>query len=51
MYLGFYAGEVDGIFGNQSQKALVAFQKSAGLPPTGGLDDATFTALEKRAMG
>lgn len=50
MYLGLYAGDVDGIFGNQSQKALVAFQKNAGLPPTGGLDDATFAKLEKTAM-
>lgn len=50
MYLGFYRGSVDGIFGDMSQKALLAFQKSAGLPPTGGLGDATFAALENAAM-
>jgi hypothetical protein len=51
MYLGLYGGGVDGLFGDKSQKALLAFQKGAGLPPTGGLDDATFGALEQAAMG
>jgi hypothetical protein len=49
-YLGYNTGGVDGLFGDKSQKALIAFQRSAGLTPTGGLDDATSAALEKAAM-
>ena len=50
-YLGYKPGGVDGLFGGNSQKALIAFQKSADLAPSGGLDDASYSALVKAAMG
>ena len=49
-YLGYNTGGVDGLFGDKSQRALIAFQKSASLAPTGGPDDATSSELEKAAM-
>ncbi len=36
---------VDGQFGPQTQAAVEAFQKGAGLPPTGKIDTATWKAL------
>jgi len=42
---GFYAGKVDGQWGEGSRSALIEFQKSKGLPPTGLLDKVTRTAL------
>lgn len=47
-YLGFAAGGVDGWFGAQTQRALIAFQKSAGLAPTGLPDPGTKAALHSR---
>jgi len=44
-FLGYKAGGVDGWFGTNSQRALVAFQKSKGIPPSGQLDDASLAAL------
>lgn len=35
----------DGIFGPETEKAVLAFQASAGLPPTGIVDFGTWTAL------
>ena len=35
----------DGIFGPETEKAVLAFQVSAGLPPTGIVDFGTWTAL------
>jgi len=43
--LGFYAGEVDGLAGKLTAEAVVAFQKSKGLPETGKLDPASLAAL------
>jgi len=40
-----YPGAVDGMFGPQTQKALVAYQAKHGLPTTGQLDEATRKAL------
>lgn len=36
--LGLYSGEVDGLAGKLTAEAVVAFQKSKGLPETGKLD-------------
>jgi hypothetical protein len=44
-YRGYAPGGVDGWFGTNTQKALISFQNSAGLPPTGQLDDDVFQAL------
>ncbi len=43
--LGFDAGKEDGIFGARTARALVEFQKHAGLPADGILGPATLRAL------
>ena len=48
---GFSPGEIDGRAGRNLQRALVAFQRVQGLPVTGGVDEATWTALSNRAGG
>jgi Putative peptidoglycan binding domain len=40
-----YPGAIDGLFGPQTQRALVAYQAKHGLPTTGQLDEATRKAL------
>lgn len=40
-----YVGAIDGIFGAQSEKALIAFQKRRGDPPTGRPSQAQLEAL------
>lgn len=45
---GFAVGTVDGLWGRRSIAALKAFQKSAGLPATGVVDEATLEALTVR---
>lgn len=42
---GFSSGPIDGVAGAQSASALRAFQESAGLKPTGRLDQPTRDAL------
>ena len=49
--LGFNAGSVDGSFGAGTQKAVTAFQKSAGLKQDGLAGRDTLTALEKPFYG
>jgi hypothetical protein len=48
--LGFYEGDVDGMWGPESKAALVKFQKSAGLISDGVWGDKTSVAI-KEAMG
>lgn len=43
--LGVYAGEVDGIYGPATVEAVMAFQTSKALTPTGYVDAATADAL------
>ena len=43
--LGFPVGEIDGEFGPNTQAALMQFQASRNLPPTGIADQATLQAL------
>lgn len=45
--LGFDAGRVDGIFGEQTAAALVDFQRNAGLTADGICGPATIAALER----
>jgi hypothetical protein len=47
-YLGYDTGGVDGWFGAKSQMALTQFQRSAALPVTQTLDDATLDALAQQ---
>jgi len=42
---GYYTGEVDGLLGPLTQEALVNFQNSNGLAPTGSIDEPTLGAL------
>lgn len=44
--LGYYKGELDGIFGQGMAESVKAFQKSRGLKPTGEVDIDTWAALE-----
>ena len=44
--LGFYSGAVDGHFGASTQAALIAFQKSKGLPDDGIAGPQTLSALQ-----
>jgi len=43
--LGLYLGEVDGLAGKVTSEAVVAFQKTKGLPETGKVDPVTLAAL------
>lgn len=45
-YLGYYDGNVDGIWGSKSQNATVALQKAEGVKTTGTFD----TTTEKAAI-
>ncbi len=42
---GFAAGPVDGVFGPNTRGALVDFQRSMGIEPTGDLNERTVLAL------
>lgn len=44
---GFYAGEIDGIFGNGTQAAVKEFQVSNGLPGDGVAGKATLQYLQR----
>ena len=48
-YLDYAPGTVDGWFGTRTQNALISFQKDAGMPPTGLVDDAAIAALAAKA--
>jgi lipoprotein-anchoring transpeptidase ErfK/SrfK len=43
----FSPGALDGTWGSNVKKALQAFQKANGLPPTGKLDEQTWSALSR----
>ena len=45
---GFSPGELDGRAGQNLRRALHAFQRASGLPPSGTADDATRQELERR---
>lgn len=46
--LNYPVGRADGIFGQGTRRAVLAFQDEAGLPLTGEVDPATRAALEAR---
>jgi hypothetical protein len=46
---GFPCGQIDGVFGNLTRAALMAFQGRRGLKKTGLADEASVTALRERS--
>lgn len=49
--IGYNPGSVDGVFGAQTQRAVIEFQRANGLVPDGIVGPATFAALEKFLLG
>lgn len=49
VYLGFRPGESDGVVGQNTRRAIVAFREDAGLGAEDALDETTFVALMQRA--
>ncbi|VBB06308.1 Hypothetical protein LUCI_1538 [Lucifera butyrica] len=47
---GFFAGEIDGVFGNLTLRAVQRFQQENGLPPDGTVGKATLAYLERTAQ-
>lgn len=45
--IGYYTGDVDGIYGPETAKAIRAFQQHRNLPVTGSVDTATLDQLDK----
>jgi L,D-transpeptidase ErfK/SrfK len=43
----YYQGEIDGIYGNQTRDAVIAFQADRGLSPDGIVGPRTYEELEK----
>jgi lipoprotein-anchoring transpeptidase ErfK/SrfK len=48
---GYSAGEIDGKVGPKTRQALAAYQKSAGLQPTGIINEETLASLKVPADG
>ena len=46
----YYSGPIDGLYGLETQRAIVALQRAAGLEDTGTLNEATWQALELGAQ-
>lgn len=49
--IGYNAGEVDGIFGAQTQRAVIAFQRNNGLTPDGIVGPATWRIFDRLLLG
>lgn len=43
--LGYYRGDLDGIFGSRTERAVRRFQRAAGLPVNGVVDAQVWTRL------
>ena len=43
--LGFYTGEIDGVFDAETQQALIQFQTACGLTPDGVINQQVITVL------
>ncbi len=46
--LGFYSGNIDGVWGESTQSAIQQFQQNRGLQPNGQLNQETITAMGLR---
>lgn len=49
--LGFKTGGLDGIFGNRTKNAVVAYQTSRGLEPDGIVGCNTWRSLQEDVVG
>lgn len=49
--ISYDAGDIDGIFGFQTQQAVIAFQRNNGLDPDGIVGALTWNAFEKLLLG
>lgn len=49
--IGYNAGTVDGVFGTQTQQAVVAFQRNNGLTPDGIVGPATWKVFNRLLLG
>jgi len=49
--LGYYTGELDGIFGSRMLQSVTAFQRDFGLTPDGVLGPQTWQALQRFLLG
>lgn len=49
--LGYYNGDVDGIYGSLTENAVIEFQKDNNLVPDGIIGPLTYAALEKYILG
>jgi len=45
---GYYHGEIDGVFGPETRRALLRYQHDQGLPQTGYVSDNTLRTLAAR---
>ena len=46
----YYSGPIDGLYGLETQRAVVALQRASSLEDTGTLNEATWQALESGAQ-
>jgi branched-chain amino acid transport system substrate-binding protein len=49
--LGYYDGDVTGVFDDATAAAVAALQRDLGLPETGEFDEVTYAALEEQLGG
>lgn len=49
--IGYRPGPIDGIFGSQTQQAVIQFQRDNGLTPDGIIGPNTYNALEPLLLG
>ena len=47
---GFYDGTLDGVFGDRTERALLAFQQSNSIPATGKVDAQSWQQLTKTSL-
>ncbi len=49
--MGLYDGEIDGLYGPRTMRAVEQYQQRQGLPQTAALDDNTLQSLQQQTAG